>query len=76
MSNTIPTPVELNKGRVKVGAFLTHPLPKNAVRSSMRYQVEDGEHCHGQFDSRNEALRYYYQRYRIKIYERIKEVAT
>ncbi|PHM65707.1 hypothetical protein Xsto_01859 [Xenorhabdus stockiae] len=76
MRNIMPTLEELNKGRVKFGAFLVRPLPKNAVRENMRYQVEDGEHCHGQFDSRNEALRYCYQRYRIKIHERIKEGAA
>ncbi|WP_426577149.1 hypothetical protein ACP179_23620 [Xenorhabdus stockiae] len=76
MRNTIPTPVELNKGRIKFGALLVRPLHKSVVRLSMSYQVEDGEHCHGQFDSRSEALRYCWQLYRIKFHERIKEGAA
>ncbi|MCC8379545.1 hypothetical protein [Xenorhabdus sp. PB30.3] len=76
MRNVMPTPVELNKGRIKFGTLLVRPLRTSVVSLCPRYQVEDGEHCHGQFDSRSEALRYCWQLYRIKFHERIKEGAA
>ncbi|QTL38516.1 hypothetical protein HGO23_11415 [Xenorhabdus budapestensis] len=76
MRNTLPTPVELNKGRIKYGVFLVRPLPKNVLRPLSRYQVEEGDCSHGLFDSRNEAVRYCQQLYRIRIHERIKAGAA
>ncbi|PHM38559.1 hypothetical protein [Xenorhabdus innexi] len=76
MCSTIPTPVELNKGRIKFGALLVRPLRKSVVSQFSRYQVEDGIYCYGKFDSRDQALRYCLQLYRIKLHERIKEGAA
>ncbi|WP_426578391.1 hypothetical protein ACP179_12035 [Xenorhabdus stockiae] len=76
MRNVMPTPVELNKGRIKFGTLLVRPLRKSVVSLFSRYQVEDGKYCYGKFDSRDQALRYCLQLYRIKFHERIKEGAA
>ncbi|PHM36185.1 hypothetical protein Xmau_04329 [Xenorhabdus mauleonii] len=72
----IPTPVELNRGKVKFGKFLVRPLRKNVLNTKMHYQVDEGDNCHGLFESRYDAIRYCQRMYRIKIHERIKEDAT
>ncbi|CDH06571.1 hypothetical protein KKJ17_07575 [Xenorhabdus bovienii] len=59
----IPTPVELNKGRIKFGTLLIRPLRKSVVCSIPRYQVEDGSYCYGKFDSRERALDFCEQLY-------------
>ncbi|PHM73687.1 hypothetical protein Xkoz_01508 [Xenorhabdus kozodoii] len=72
----LPTPVELNKGRIKFGALLIRPLRPSAVCLFTRYQIEDGEYSYGKFDSKSEALKFCQQLYERRLNEPINAGAT
>ncbi|MDC9603948.1 hypothetical protein [Xenorhabdus griffiniae] len=76
MRNTIPTPEELSKGRIKFGSLLIRPLRPNAVCTFTRYQVGDSEYCYGKFDSKAEAIDFCQQLYEERLDEPINESAT
>ncbi|BET96468.1 hypothetical protein [Xenorhabdus taiwanensis] len=73
MRNTIPTPVELSKGRIKFGTLLIRPLRPSAVCTFTRYQVGDSEYCYGKCDSKAQALSFCRQLYKERLDEPIKE---
>ncbi|CAM3810049.1 hypothetical protein Xentx_03602 [Xenorhabdus thuongxuanensis] len=76
MRNTIPTPVELNKGRIKFGTLLIRPLRPSAVCTFPRYQVGDSEYSYGKFDSKSQALSFCRQLYEERLDEPINASST
>ncbi|MEQ1974997.1 MULTISPECIES: hypothetical protein [Xenorhabdus] len=76
MRNTIPTPEELNKGKIKFGTLFIRPLRISAVCPFIRYQVGDGEYCYGKFNSKEQAIDFCRQLYEERLDEPIKESAT